>query len=498
MNEAQIESGLNFDNSYAQQLSDFYVAGVGDKAPAPRLVKLNRSLAEVLSLDLDNLSSEELAAMLSGGTTPVGACPLSQVYAGHQFGGFSAQLGDGRALLLAEVIDTQGQRRDIHLKGSGRTPFSRGGDGKATLGPVLREYILAEAMHALNIPTTRALAAVTTGEQVMRSGLLPGAVIARVASSHIRVGTFQFFAARDQQTQVKKLADYTIARHFPQLLGSSNCYLGLLRQVRDVQATLIAKWMLVGFVHGVMNTDNMTICGETIDYGPCAFIDHYDPSALFSSIDHQGRYAYGNQPGMAQWDLARFAECLLPLIDDDSNEAVKLASEVVNSFSDCYQQQWLAGMRSKLGLTTAQDDDLALVNDLLELMAQQQVDFTQLFRALANVVLDDNEAAEPLFVEPEPFKRWQARWLQRLASEGMDSETCENTAEAMNGVNPIYIPRNHQVEKALQAAENNGDFGPFEQLMIVLAKPFEQRLDLAEYALAAPKSFGRYQTFCGT
>jgi len=495
MSEVQIESGLKIDNSYAEQLTGFYVEGAGDKAPNPQLVKFNSSLAKQLGFDLDNLSEPDLAAMLSGGTTPVDACPLSQVYAGHQFGGFSPQLGDGRALLLAEVIDTQGQRLDIHLKGSGLTPFSRGGDGKAVLGPVLREYILAEAMHALDIPTTRALAAVTTGEQIMRSGLLPGAVIARVASSHIRVGTFQFFSARGEQEQVKKLADYTIARHYPQLKGTSDCYLGLLRAVLEAQVTLIAKWMAVGFVHGVMNTDNMTICGETIDYGPCAFIDNYHPEALFSSIDQQGRYAFGNQPGIAQWDLARFAECLLPLIDDDIDEAVKQASEVINGFSDCYQQQWLASMRGKLGLTRSQESDLTLVNDLLDMMAQQQVDFTQLFRALARVVVGDNDAAVKLFSDTESFMQWQVLWLARLTQQ---AESNDVIAAAMNALNPIYIPRNHQVEKALQAAENNGDFAPFEQLMTVLAQPFTPRQGLEEYELAAPAEFGRYRTFCGT
>ena len=495
MSEQVINSGLTFDHSYAEQLNGFYVPCLGDKAPQPQLVKLNRELAKSLGFDLDNLSDHDMAALLSGGIALENGNPISQVYAGHQFGGFSPQLGDGRALLLGEVIDVNGQRTDIHLKGSGRTQFSRGGDGKAGIGPVLREYLLGEAMHALNVPTTRALAAVTTGEQIMRDGLVPGAVLARVASSHIRFGTFQFFSARGETDQVKLLADYAIARHYPALKNTDDCYLGLLREVGHAQAALVANWMQLGFVHGVMNTDNMTISGETIDYGPCAFIDGYDPDAVFSSIDLQGRYAFSNQGGIAQWNLARFAECLLPLIADDSDEAVKLASEVVNGFSDDYQHRWLAGMSKKLGLTSNQAQDSQLINDLLDLMASNKVYFTQLFRALADAVLGDNSKANALFNDPSEFEQWQATWQERLL---VDEVSPQQRAKAMNRVNPIYIPRNHLVEQALKAAENNGDYGPFEQLLAVLERPFKQRAGLDQYALGAPADFGRYKTFCGT
>ena len=344
--------GLNFafDNTYRRSLEGFYAPWQAATVPAPKLIQLNRALAAELGLDADALASDAGAAIFAGNVVPLGAEPLAQAYAGHQFGGFVPQLGDGRALLLGEVIDRHGRRRDIQLKGSGRTPFSRGGDGKATLGPVLREYLLGEAMHALGIPTTRALAAVTTGEPVYRDQILPGAVLTRVAASHIRVGTFQFFAARGDTAKVRQLADYTIARHYPDVATAANPYLAFLDAVVNAQAALIARWMLVGFIHGVMNTDNMAVSGETIDYGPCAFMDRYHPQTVFSSIDRQGRYAYGNQPNIARWNLARLAETLLPLIHSDEKAAIAAVSNAVNAFTDRYDTFWLEGMRAKLGM----------------------------------------------------------------------------------------------------------------------------------------------------
>jgi len=490
---------FNFDNSYAEQLEGFYTACIGDVAPSPKLLKFNQPLADELGLGLgralDGLPTDEIAAIFSGGTSLQGAMPLAQVYAGHQFGGFSPQLGDGRALLLGEVIDCHGARQDIHLKGSGRTAYSRGGDGKAALGPVLREYIMGEAMHALNVPTTRALAAVLTGETIMRDRPLPGAVLTRTASSHLRVGTFQFFAARGESDKVKQLADYTIQRHFPELKNSATPYLDLISAVRDRQAALVARWMLLGFVHGVMNTDNMTISGETIDYGPCAFIDHYDPAAVFSSIDKQGRYAYGNQPSMAQWNLARLAETLLPLIDPNSEQAINLATHEINTFNECYQGQWLVGMRTKLGLSTEEEGDLTLAQDLHQAMEAEHVDFTQLFRGLAGATQDNTDAVEGLFDNPERFNQWQLRWRERLSRDPMQTAA---RITSMNAVNPIYIPRNHKVEEALQAAERDADYAPFEKLMAVLANPFEPREGLDDYAAPAPVEFGPYKTFCGT
>ncbi len=495
MNKATIDSGIQFDNSYAEKLQGFYAPFNGAKLPAPKLLKFNFRLAEKLGLELNDLSMEDIANIFSGSISPTGAMPLAQVYAGHQFGGFSPQLGDGRALLLGEIINSKGNRFDIHLKGSGRTPFSRGGDGKAALGPVLREYIMGEAMYALKVPTTRGLAAVITGEKVMREELLPGAVLARVAASHLRVGTFEFFAARDEIDKVKQLADYTIERHYPALKESEAPYLGLLGKVRDQQAALLARWMLIGFIHGVMNTDNMTISGETIDYGPCAFMDQYDVSTVFSSIDTQGRYAYGNQPSIAQWNLARLAETLLPLIDRKGDDAVNLATHEVNAFSDRYQQFWLTGMREKLGLLSTETDDVRLANDLFETMKGQNVDFTMLFRKLANSTQGNTDAVYELFDNPQKFGQWHLQWRERLARDPVQTEI---RTSSMNAVNPIYIPRNFKVEEVLQAAEKESNYAPFEILMEVLARPFEEREGLSEYAVPAPLDFGPYKTFCGT
>src|SRR5918994_1767102 len=433
-----------FDNTYARELEGFYVPWKAAQAARPRLIKFNRQLAEELGLNADALDSEEGARIFAGNETPEGALPLAQAYAGHQFGGFVPQLGDGRALLLGEVIDRDGRRRDIQLKGSGPTPFSRAGDGRAALGPVLREYLIGEAMHALGIPTTRALAAVVTGEPVYRERALPGAVLTRVAASHVRVGTFEFFAARGEQAKVGRLADYVIERHYPELKGHANPYLGLLERVCDKQAALVASWMHVGFIHGVMNTDNMAISGETIDYGPCAFMDHYDPSTVFSSIDAQGRYAYANQPSIAQWNLARLAETLLPLIDPDTDKAVGLATEVLQAFMTQFEAQLFAHMCRKIGLAHGLEGDADLINRLFAAMQESEADFTLTFRRLALVAESVN--AEPtlreLFARSPSIDDWLRDWRARLAS---DPRSAAERGASMRRVNPAIIPRNHRV-----------------------------------------------------
>ncbi|MBU2580770.1 MAG: YdiU family protein [Alphaproteobacteria bacterium] len=485
-----------FDNSYVRDLEGFYVESYGEPAPAPAVLRLNRNLASELGLDADVLSGPGGAELLTGTSLPDGAASIAMAYAGHQFGGFSPQLGDGRALLVGEIIDRQGSRRDIHLKGSGRTVFSRGGDGKAAIGPVLREYLIAEAMHALAIPTTRALAASLTGEDVMRDGPEKGAVLARVAASHLRVGTFQFFAARSQTDKVRQLADYAILRHYPEVAGSDDRYLEFFRKVRDAQARLIARWVLAGFVHGVMNTDNMTISGETIDYGPCAFIDTYDPKAVFSSIDQFGRYAYGNQPNIAQWNLARFAETLIELVSPgDSETAVGKLTDELGHFPFHYQHEWLKGMRKKLGLIKELPGDLDLANDLYTAMEGQNVDFTQLFRALAGAVRGDSASARGLFDDPATgFDAWLARYLDRCAGEALEPN---DRAAAMDRSNPLYIPRNHKVEEALTSA-GAGDMTAFDRLLEVLTRPFETQDGAESYAEPAPAGFGHYTTYCGT
>ena len=483
-----------FDNSYARDLEGFYVPWQGSKAPKARIALLNDDLAATLGLDLD-ASDPHLAEILSGSETAEGSMPLAQAYAGHQFGGFSAQLGDGRALLLGELLDGNGQRFDLHLKGSGPTPFSRGGDGKAVLGPVLREYLMGEAMHALGIPTTRALAAVTTGELVPREGLKPGAVLVRVAASHLRVGTFQFFAARQEWDRLKVLADYAIARHAPDLKEADNPYLALLEEVSKRQARLMADWMQVGFIHGVMNTDNMTISGETIDYGPCAFMDHYDPATVFSSIDHMGRYAFGNQPPIARWNLARFAETLVPLIDPDNEErAINLATDVIAEFMPIYKAAHHGGMARKIGLSSLQAGDDKLIDDLLSALRGHSVDFTGFFRALAEALRSGPDPVLTLFEEQEGTADWLGRWQARLSDEGRD----DAIADAMDRVNPLYIPRNHLVDAALVKAEDEADLEPFKALLAVLADPFTRRDGLEAYVGPAPQEFGPFVTYCGT
>ena len=493
-----------FDNSFARDLPGFYVAQRPAMVRAPSLLFFNASLADELGLDLASLDNVEKAALFAGNVVPDGAAPLAQAYAGHQFGGFSPKLGDGRALLLGEVIDRRGQRRDIAFKGSGRTPFARGGDGKAAVGPMLREVLIGEAMHALRIPTTRALAVAATGEQVVRENMLPGAVLTRVAASHLRVGTFQFYAARGDLDNVRKLADYTIARHDPAVAATAQPYLGLLRHVAGRQAALIAQWMNVGFIHGVMNTDNMTISGETIDYGPCAFMEAYDPAAVFSSIDHHGRYAFGNQPGIASWNLARLAETLLPLLSDDHAQAIAMATEVIEAFPAQYGRHLLRGQRAKLGLVrdTPEDDsaDLALASDWLALLHAEHVDFTLAWRRLADAAFGDETPLRTLFANASLPVAWLARWRERCASEDGDaSKAGIDRADRMRSVNPFVIPRNHRVEEALTAASDHGDLAPFERLLAALRRPYDEAPESTPYAEPAPAAVtASYQTFCGT
>lgn len=489
------KTAFPFENSFFNEMEGFFVPWEGDKVPDPEIAVFNRDLAAELGLNEGALNTPSGAAALSGATPPAGAATLAMAYAGHQFGGFSPQLGDGRAILLGELVDANGTRHDLHLKGSGRTPFSRGGDGKAVLGPVLREYLMGEAMHALGIPTTRALAAVTTGEKIVRNGLEQGAVLARVAASHLRVGTFQFFAARGETEKVRKLADYTIARHFPEVADSDDRYLELFRRVRDGQAALVAQWVNVGFVHGVMNTDNTTISGETIDYGPCAFIDNYDPKAVFSSIDEHGRYAYGNQPVIMQWNLSRFAETLIGLVNpEESDDAIRQLTNEVNAFPAHYQQEWLKGMRAKFGLVKELPEDLDLANGLLAAAEGQNVDFTKLFRVLAEAVRGEAAALYALFDDTEKLDTWLTLYQTRSSKEDTSAAA---RADAMDKVNPVYIPRNHIVEGALKAAKN-GDMRPFHTLLTVLANPFIAQASLEEYAEPAPKDAPRHVTFCGT
>ncbi len=494
---------FRFDNSFARDLPGFYEPWPPAVVPAPRLLYFNDALATELGLDLALLDDGAKAALFVGNTLPAGAQPLAQAYAGHQFGGFSPRLGDGRALLIGEVIDAQGQRRDIAFKGSGRTPFARGGDGKAAVGPMLREVLLGEAMDALHIPTTRALAVTATGEPVYRESALPGAVLTRVAASHLRVGTFQYYAARGEIERLRQLADYTIARHDPALAASPHPYRELLRAVVARQAALIAQWMNVGFIHGVMNTDNMALSGETIDYGPCAFMEAYDPATVFSSIDHQGRYAFGNQPEIAYWNLTRFAETLLPFLSDDADQAVALATEVIVAFPAQYRAQLLRGQRGKLGLQRSEADDdsadTALADDWLALLQAQQVDFTLGWRRLADAAAGDDALLRALFADASTLDAWLARWRARCASEdGNAVAPGVERADAMRHVNPYVIARNHRVEEALAAA-TAGDLAPFERLLDALRHPYDETAAAAPYAEPAPAAVtARYQTFCGT
>ncbi len=484
---------FHFDNSYAQLPDRFHAAVYPEPVDAPVLLQFNESLAKELGMDVDVSDPGRLAAVFAGNVVPAGAMPLAMAYAGHQFGNFVPQLGDGRAILLGEVVDSAGIRRDIQLKGAGPTPYSRRGDGRAALGPVLREYLVSEAMAALGIPATRALAAVATGEAVQREQLMPGAVFVRVAASHVRVGTFQFFAARGDTDGVRVLADYVIDRHYPELKAQANPYLALLQTVALRQADLIARWMGVGFIHGVMNTDNMTISGQTIDFGPCAFLDEYDPAKVFSSIDQNGRYAYGNQPGIGQWNMARLAECLLPLLDDDEEKAVEAANGVLKAFGERFQAQWLEVFRRKMGLTAEEAGDLDLLQGLLGAMAQAQADFTLAFRLLCHAADGKDTAFLALFPEPETVKAWLIRWRERLARE----PAAEPRTAAMQAVNPAVIPRNHRIEEAIAAALQ-GDLSLFKTLLQALEKPFEELPEFASYVLPPQVEERVARTFCGT
>ena len=485
---------FSFDNTFSNQLEGLYISWKPEGFPEPRLVLLNRELAAELNLQADELE-KTAALLLSGNVIPEGAAPLAQAYAGHQFGGFSPQLGDGRALLLGEVVDRAGHRRDIQLKGSGPTPFSRGGDGRATLGSVLREYLVSEAMYRLGVPTTRALAAVTTGELVYRERGFPGAVLTRIAASHLRVGTFEFLAARNEFEKLRRLTAYALARHFPDVDASvDDAPNALLRQVASVQGQLIAAWMLIGFVHGVMNTDNTTISGETIDYGPCAFMEAYDPNTVFSSIDHHGRYAYGNQPSIGAWNLMRLGVALSPLMAGRPGSGKEAIEKAVSFFMKTYESQWLAGMRCKLGLQSKQDSDLGLVESLLEIMSASKLDYTSLFRDLSASLRRDRASSEVKVASVPGLEEWVARWRERLA---LDGEELDMVAQSMDQVNPLYIPRNHLVEAALEEAAE-GDLTSFEKLRDVLSHPYDERAEWCSYSKSAPPDFGPYKTFCGT
>jgi uncharacterized protein YdiU (UPF0061 family) len=488
---------VSFDNSYAHLPERFYARL--DPAPTakPRLIKFNSALAAELGLDVSGVSADALAQLFSGNLRLPGAEPLAMVYAGHQFGHFVPKLGDGRAILLGEVRDVAGVRRDIQLKGSGRTPFSRDGDGRAAVGPVLREYVVSEAMHALGVPTTRALAIVATGESVYRERRLPGAILTRVAASHVRVGTFQFFAARGDSEAVKLLADFVIDRHYPEIREAEAPYVALFRAVAERQARLIACWMHVGFIHGVMNTDNTAISGETIDFGPCAFMDAYDPAAVFSSIDTAGRYAYANQPHIAHWNLARFAETLLPLMNPILERAVELANEALSAFGPRFEQHWLSGMRRKLGLFTAEDEDAALVRGLLDAMHRQQADFTLTFRKLCDASGGQkfDASVRALFADAAAYDEWATMWRSRLARESLPASA---RAESMRHANPAFIPRNHRLEQAIQAAVEHEDFTLFADLLRVLSQPYEDQEGFESYGTAPGTSERVLQTFCGT
>jgi len=489
-----LSSLFDFDNTYARELEELVVAWQPDEVPAPSIVVMNSELAQELGVDTDKLDGSTGASILAGNTLPDGATPVAMVYAGHQFGGYSPRLGDGRAVLLGEIIDRNGQRRDLHLKGSGRTPLSRGGDGKATLGPMLREFVIAEAMHALGVPTTRALAVAVTGEEIAREALEPGAVLTRVASSHLRVGTFEYSARAGDADAFKKLVDYSIERHYPQVLDAEQPYLAFFKAVLDKQAALIAQWMLLGFIHGVMNTDNVTISGEGIDYGPCAFMDRYDPATVFSSIDHAGRYAYGNQPRITTWNLARLAETLLSLVNEDFDVAAEALTSALNEFDDRYRSHWVTGMRAKLGIAGAADSDGDFFDELLSLMQTEHLDYTSTFRSLATLLRD--QAAEPVFgAENLIAAHWVTRWRARLDAQGTD---VDQVADSMDAVNPVYIPRNHLVDQALTAA-TEGDLTRFEELLGVVTDPFIERSGLERFAEPAPDGFEKgFRTFCGT
>lgn len=487
-----------FNNSYARLNSKFYRQCNPTPVKQPDLIKFNQALAKQLGLDA--LQLEQQQDILAGNTLLEGSQPLAMVYAGHQFGHFAHQLGDGRALLLGEVVANDQTRYFIQLKGSGRTPFSRGGDGRSALGPVLREYLLSEAMHQLGIPTTRALAAVTTGEKVARDQLVAGGILTRVAKGFVRVGTFEFFSSRNNLSAIKQLADYEIEQHYPETKQTDNPYIALFSAIVDRQAQLIASWMTVGFIHGVMNTDNMSIVGETIDYGPCAFMDGFNHQQVFSSIDRQARYAYHNQPQIGQWNLTRLAEALLPLFSPDTGDAekdtkvaVKIAQDILNDYASLYQDYWLAGMRRKLGLLTTDSKDTELVQELLHLMHDDQADFTSVFFYLSQ--WENQRQLEVLFTQTEKLAQWLEKWQQRRRLENISDANCKAT---MRAVNPVYIPRNHQLEAAIRAAEDHQDFSVFHDLHHVLQTPYILQQGKERYQLPPKPEEVVKHTFCGT
>lgn len=489
---------IPFDNSYVQLGNDFYVRTIPSPVSTPELIVFNHALSEELGLCGKNLDSPDGAAIFAGNVTPEGAEPLAMAYSGHQFGHFNPQLGDGRALLLGEVINPDGVQFDLHLKGSGQTAFSRNGDGRSALGPVLREYLLSEAMAKLGVPSTRALAAVTTGEQVAREQLLPGGVITRVATSFVRVGTFQYFAAKENIEALTRLADYVITRNYPQAEDTANPYLALLEAIIDKQAALIAQWMQLGFIHGVMNTDNMSITGETIDYGPCAFMDEYVHDKVYSSIDRNGRYAYHNQPSIGLWNLTRLAESILPLLAADTNTAVELAQQALQKYAGIFEAYRLDGMREKAGLGSRHDKDNELIDELLELMEINRADFTLTFYYLSRLELDSqdhDENVQALFDDPGQFNHWAVRWRQRLRQDAVDDATRQLNMQA---VNPLYIPRNHQIESAIRAAEDRNDFSLFHALHEVLRHPYTFQPGKDRYMLPPESGEIVHQTFCGT
>ncbi len=491
---------FQFQNTYARLPKQFHRRLPPTPVAAPELVRFNTVLGRDLGLDVEAVDEDRTAAILSGNEVPQGSVPIAMAYGGHQFGNWVPQLGDGRAILLGEVVAPSGRRFDVQLKGAGPTPFSRMGDGRAALGSVLREYLVSEAMASLGIPTTRALSVVTTGEPVFREAPLTGAVLTRVASSHVRVGTFQFFAARKDIASLRTLADYVIERHDPSAAASDHPYRAMLDGIVSRQASLVAAWMGVGFIHGVMNTDNTAVSGETIDYGPCAFMDTYHPDTVYSSIDHAGRYAYGNQPRIAHWNLGRMAEAILPILADDQQEALEAAQAAVDAFPDRYQAAWMAVMRRKLGLVDERDGDEDLVYVLLDAMAEGRADFTLAFRRLAEAPAepasaDDGASIRALFSTPDGIDAWLVRWRERLAGQACDDEARRALQRAAN---PAFIPRNHRVEEVLRAAEREGDFGPFDELLAVLEQPFDDQPGRAAW-MAPPRPEEEVrQTFCGT
>jgi len=475
-----------FDNTYSKLSETFREFVKPTPVHNPEIVIFNHKLAQEINLDFSKISNIELSKIFSGNSLPQESKTLAQAYAGHQFGHFT-MLGDGRAVLLGEHLDNKKNRYDIQYKGSGRTSFSRGGDGRAALGPMLREYLISEAIHALNIPTTRSLAVVKTGEKVVRENLLDGAILTRVASSHIRVGTFQFIATRQNIDNLKTLVDYTINRHYPELSSSKFKAYDLLNSVIEKQCSLVINWMRVGFIHGVMNTDNMSISGETIDYGPCAFMDHYDPKTVFSSIDKFGRYAFSNQPPITKWNLARFAECLIPLIDKSEDYAIKLATDLIDNFQNIYEDKWLIMMKNKLGLFGEDKKDKKLINDLLDWMEKHKADYTNTFCHLMGINFDE-------VYNNNDFNKWKNQWKKRLE---LNNSTKENQIKLMRENNPIVIPRNHKVEEALAAAEK-GSLDEMKKLLAILKNPYDNHTNIEEYQLPAPTSNEKYQTFCGT